>query len=511
MKKTLLLLCLLFVKGAAFCQLTISGHITGVNKADSVEVNLPFSGYTFKYNSYIGRPNAKGNFKITIPQNTPALVTFMFRQKGQLLLLSARRPLIININGSKNAYTFAGIAKTENALLKKLKVDDPDSLSFVKEAKKSKNISYVTWSMDSVFRIKLPAIRHSLDSTEQIVKAALIPQPIKTIIHDEVTFCYAYGVANNLGGWLNTRKNALEFNTRFIDTVWASFRIPTQKQLNSGISSNLYLEQYFRFKFWKAYYIYKTAKDKDQASIAFKNTLGVSMDDMKKNPDRYNERYMDATLFKKVLPEYAWEKLLANELDVFCSQSQLMASDKMLNFIKINTPDNPYLPYCEKTIAPMKKQREKYASNLDIKIRPDYRNASSLKQLLEPYKGKVVLVDMWGTWCPHCIEDMAFEPALKKRFENKDVVFLYLANDEDKDDEKWRDFIFINDLTGQHIRRTKEQTAPLWNELGIKDNDQAYPHYFIVGKQGNVLVKDAKRPGTDNGLYDQLESALNGK
>ena len=163
----------------------------------------------------------------------------------------------------------------------------------------------------------------------------------------------------------------------------------------------------------------------------------------------------------------------------------------------------------EKVFSPLKKARDQYASNLNIKIRPDYRATSSLSALLAPYKGKIVFIDMWGTWCPHCIEDMAFVPALKERLKGKDIVFLYIARDEDKDDEVWRDFIFVNNLTGEHVRKTADQIANLWNELGVADNEQAYPYYLIIDRSGKVLVSKAKRPGDGDDLYLQLETAIN--
>jgi thiol-disulfide isomerase/thioredoxin len=187
---------------------------------------------------------------------------------------------------------------------------------------------------------------------------------------------------------------------------------------------------------------------------------------------------------------------------------QLQTAAKLLDFIRANSTDSQYLTASEKVFAPVRKARDQYASNINIKLRPDYHSISSLKALLAPYKGKIVFIDMWGTWCPHCTEDMVFEPALKDRLKGKDIVFLYIARDEDKDDEVWRDFIFVNNLTGEHVRRTADQMAPLWNELGVADSDQGYPHYFIFDRSGNEMVSNAKRPRDGDALFLQLETAL---
>jgi thiol-disulfide isomerase/thioredoxin len=287
------------------------------------------------------------------------------------------------------------------------------------------------------------------------------------------------------------------------------FTIPAKDALYTSVTANTYLDNYFRFKLWKAMYIYNTTQNKKLADSLFKNETGVTFTALETDPDRNNESYLFSTRLSGLLPRYAWEKHLTNLLFNWCMSGQLQSAAKLLHFIKVNCRDSQYLAASEKMFAPLKKARDRYASNLNIKIRPDYRNISSLKALLAPYKSKIVFIDMWGTWCPHCIEDMVFEPALKDRLKGKDIVFLYIASEEDEDDEVWRDFIFINNLTGEHVRRTADQITPLWNELGIADSDQAYPHYFIFDRSGHVLVRNAKRPGEGDALYLQLETALN--
>ena len=45
-----------------------------------------------------------------------------------------------------------------------------------------------------------------------------------------------------------------------------------------------------------------------------------------------------------------------------------------------------------------------------------------------PFRGYVIYVDVWGTWCGPCRDQMGYVPALKKMLEGKPVVYLYFCN-----------------------------------------------------------------------------------
>jgi thiol-disulfide isomerase/thioredoxin len=508
-KLKLILFLLICTKICIGQQLTLTGTIIGAARHDAVEVNESYDGNYWKKNSVYLKPDIAGNFHLFDQYPVSRFILLLYKENKQWLLLSPGRPLhvTINVNKSKQMFSFSGKAKPENDLIQKLKLEEENDLPFIKELK-SEN-SYANWSVDSVIQIKLPVIKHSLDSIRLLVHQANLPLFFKRVITTEVKYFYARAVSQKVGDYLNNIKNQISFNTHFIDTVLSIFTVPVKDELYTSVTANAYLDNYFRFKLWKAMYVYNATQNKALADSLFKNETGVTFTTLVNDPDRNDEAYLFSTRLSGLLPRYAWEKHLTNLLFNWCMSGQLQSAAKLLDFIKVNCRDSQYLAASEKMFAPLKKARDRYASNLNIKIRPDYRNISSLQALLAPYKGKIVFIDMWGTWCPHCVQDMVFEPVLKDRLKGKDIIFLYIAREEDKDDEVWRDFIFVNNLTGEHVRRTADQIAPLWNELGIADSDQAYPHYFIIDRSGNVMINNAKRPSDGDALYLQLETVLN--
>lgn len=508
MKKLLLTLSLLALVKISIAQLQLTGTIKNAKEQDAIEINFSRDGNYWLNNSIHLKPNKAGNFKFRSSERTAKFAILMFKERKQYVLLSPNRPLHITVNAqSATLFGFSGQARPENDAIVKLRLSNIEDLGFIKELR-SKN-SYSNWSVDSVIRIKLPQIRYSLDSSLKYVNTLTLPASTKSQLVAEVKHQYANAVTNYIGSYLNRGKNRKDFHLRFIDTTLQLFKLPTKIELDRGLYANNYLDQYTRFKNWRAFYAYTSNPNKTLAAQQLKAGAGIDIDELMQNINTSGEKYAFNVAAKTMMTQYAWEKQINNMMFEFCMSTQLQLGDRLLQFIRKNCSDKGYLAAAEQMFAPLRKSRDKYADNLNIKIRPDYKTANSLAQILQPYKGKVVLIDMWFTQCPPCIAELKHTPALKDRFKNDDVVFLNIAAEPDKNDEVWRDFIFINNMTGEHIRKTDNEIKPLWNELGIPDKDTAYPRYCIIDKKGNIADNNAKRPSDGEELYDQIKAVLN--
>ena len=72
----------------------------------------------------------------------------------------------------------------------------------------------------------------------------------------------------------------------------------------------------------------------------------------------------------------------------------------------------------------------------DVKPAPEIglKDASGKTVMLEQYRGKVVLLDFWATWCTGCKEEMPWFVEYQKKFGTKKFAVIGVA----MDDEGWK-------------------------------------------------------------------------
>ncbi len=89
----------------------------------------------------------------------------------------------------------------------------------------------------------------------------------------------------------------------------------------------------------------------------------------------------------------------------------------------------------------------------NLKSNDDVKDLSEgeqiLRKILEPYRGKLVLLDVWGTWCGPCKEALAHSQEEYERLAPYDMVFLYLANRSPE--ENWKNVIKEYNITGDNV------------------------------------------------------------
>jgi thiol-disulfide isomerase/thioredoxin len=93
--------------------------------------------------------------------------------------------------------------------------------------------------------------------------------------------------------------------------------------------------------------------------------------------------------------------------------------------------------------------------------------------------GKVVFLNFWATWCPPCREEMPSMEALYQRFRGKDLEFLAVDIQENKDEVA----AFMNEY-GLHFPAVLDSTGRISAEYGIR----GIPTTFIIDREGGIIA-----------------------
>jgi len=113
--------------------------------------------------------------------------------------------------------------------------------------------------------------------------------------------------------------------------------------------------------------------------------------------------------------------------------------------------------------------------------------------------GKVVLIDVWATWCKPCLAEQPALEQLEKSFEGKDVVFISLSIDTDK--AKWKEMVEGKKLSGLHLYSNSQ--GPIVQDYELV----GVPRFILFDKNGKTVSFDAPRP-SDPKLKELITSKL---
>ena len=122
-----------------------------------------------------------------------------------------------------------------------------------------------------------------------------------------------------------------------------------------------------------------------------------------------------------------------------------------------------------------------------------------LQTILDNYKGKAVLIDMWATWCGPCRAGHKAMAPIKNDLKDKNIQFVYITSPSSPQ-TTWQEM--IKDIDGDHYYLTEEQNHYILNHF----ESEGIPTYAIYNTKGEQTYKSIGFPGLDT-IKNEIEKA----
>lgn len=452
----------------------ICGH-SDVHKNELQTIAIDIGGITdmrgLNYVDFIN--NETGNYKFKIDISNAQDVSLEYNNKKLTVFVSPGDSLFISFDklfdtcqqsDIFNHITFSGQYADINKTILEYQVFKGDS-SFIPNCKGKSAEQYKA------------ELSNWIDNrAKKIAQFAKLKNSSKEFV-DWATFDNIYSNANYLIDYMAyLSMNKMHLVGNLFDT--SIFPVNNEKALISR-QYRVHVNQYFVFKYFMDSTV-QSLISKKEYYLGFKKALNSIIAN---EPNGISRDILVNDLFNSCLSEDQMScQKLKNE-NISCISDRYLRSEfeKHFNSV-INQP---------KSIEFIS------SSNSEDSIIGDL-----FKDIEARFKGRVIYLDIWATWCSPCRYEFPYSHKLSDLYKGKNIEFIYVCMNSSK--ENWENVRKMMKLDGSHYYLNKIQS----DVFSTKFRTRGFPTYYLINKKGQLIDKNAPRPSSTN-IKDQIDILLN--
>lgn len=447
-------------------EVTVTGTIKNFEKYpdfDVVKLNVFNIGLS-ESETFYSKIDSTGNFKIKFPIYFPQDVSISHRtwfqflvHPGDSLSINFDADIDNNIDIYDNLKFSGDAAESNTQLAKYLKIYWANYLSYDDYFKYHKELATTEFV---AFRDSIKKAMN--ERRDKFIKKTNPTEEVKLWTYwyveadyfNELLFhSYYYGDLNNL------RQKDWDFNGEYYSFLNSLKNIDEKSLINTSVS-------YILPDAFGPYLHGKFQQEVDSISLS---------------------RNYDSLLIQRIINlniSNTFKELILSDFVNYTLEGQHIETyEKNSDILKTNLTS----PYIIKPISERYNKVKEHLNNPAISSKAILDNLKTsdvgeiFNSILEKHKNKVLYIDCWATWCAPCRGEMPYSKKLIEKFAGKDVEFIFLCIDSEKD--KWKSMLSELQIGGTHYCLTKVESSVLRKILGIS----GVPHYLVINKNGTII------------------------
>ncbi len=145
------------------------------------------------------------------------------------------------------------------------------------------------------------------------------------------------------------------------------------------------------------------------------------------------------------------------------------------------------------------------AGDVSPRSAPELVSAADLARVVAEYRGKVVLVDYWATWCSSCVAMLPHVVQLSERFESRGLVVITVSLDFPSQREQVGRFLQSRKIPFRALLSAEENLQQAFVEFDL----ESLPTYRIYDRSGRLratLSGDFREEDLDRAVLESLDS-----
>lgn len=460
-------------------QMTITGKVL---PGDTLVFNIPFNSRQYERFSHTTVSDKNGNFSIHLPVNTSQ--TIFLKEQNKRLHLYAEPGQTLHLEKT-DAIRFSGGLGAENEFRRKI------GLTYFRLGEETWNDTlshpdHILELLKANRESALLALRRSSFSKDfvHVTRADIHYFPVGKMW--DLTW-------GNMGR--NTSKYPLDDWKSALIRIYDEIKISDSTAVNSHYYKGVVATYLF--------YLDNRMQNPENGKALTEKIFGKTIEELRREEKgkRYWEYQMLNYGFEGLSLEYALASFIT---DGIVSGDLGYVNEAYEDFCR-RFPGSRYLTHVKQIMQTyLKSQRTAECSGISfVTGKPE-----NLDEVIQQFKGKVLYIDLWGSWCGPCRREFAFNKDLKDHFVSKEVTYIYIAVEFSPEPvKKWKETVKFFDLTGHHILAGQSLEEDLRKKCN-RDGVTSFPTYILVDKTGKVVSLNARKPSEKEALYKQINELL---